>query len=91
MLGSRADPALRTALAGKPSAELRERAERLLSALDPSAPLAGDDLRDVRAVQALELIATPAARRQIERLADGERHAVLTREATSAVARLGSR
>jgi hypothetical protein len=42
-LGSKAGPALRAALSGKPSAELKDRVEKLLAALDLARPLAGDD------------------------------------------------
>jgi hypothetical protein len=90
-LGSRAESALRSALAGKPSAEMRERAERLLAALGPTAPLASDDLRDARAVQVLEAVGTTEARKLLDRLASGEEHARLTREAKAALGRLGAR
>jgi RNA polymerase sigma factor (sigma-70 family) len=90
-LGSRAEPALRSVLAGKPSAETRDRVERLLAGLEPAAPLAADDLRDTRAVQVLEAIGSPAARKLLDRLAVGEEHARLTREAKATVGRLTAR
>ncbi|HKB03953.1 MAG TPA: hypothetical protein VKD90_17150, partial [Gemmataceae bacterium] len=89
-LGSRAEPALRAALAGTPSAELRTRAERLITLLTEG-PAAGDDLRAIRAVQALEAIGTPEAKRQLEALARGDRHARLTREAQAAMSRASGR
>jgi hypothetical protein len=88
-LGSRAEPTLRAALAGKPSAELKERAEKLLAALDAGGPLTGDDLRAARSVQVLELVGTPAARRILTALAGGDRGARLTRDAARALGRPG--
>jgi WD40 repeat protein len=89
-LGEQAEPALREALAGKPDLELRRRAETLLAALNgPLAP--GDRLRGVRAVEALELIATSSARQLLEELAAGEPTARLTREAAASMRRLPAR
>lgn len=86
-LGEQAEPALREALDGKPDLELRRRAESLLAALNgPLTP--GDGLRAVRAVEALELIATPSARTLLEELAAGEPTARLTREAAASMRRL---
>ncbi|WP_390888657.1 WD40 repeat domain-containing protein [Frigoriglobus tundricola] len=84
-LGTRAGPALAAALAGAPSAELRTRAERLMSAVSPSAPLFGEDLRDVRAVAVLEAIDSTASRQLLKRLATGAPEVHLTREAKSAL------
>ncbi|MDY3555676.1 sigma factor-like helix-turn-helix DNA-binding protein [Gemmata sp. JC717] len=90
-LGSRAEPALTAALAGQPSPELRNRITPLMNALSPTAPVSGEDLRDVRAVEVLEGIGTPAARKMLDRLTTGEPTVRLTREAKAAVARLGGR
>ena len=90
-LGSRAEPALAAALAGQPSAEFRNRAERLRSALSPTSAARGEDLRGVRAVAVLEVIGTPEARKLLERLSTGEPGVRLTREAATALARLGGR
>ncbi|AWM38390.1 ECF RNA polymerase sigma factor SigE [Gemmata obscuriglobus] len=90
-LGSRAEPALAAALAGKPSAELRSRAERLRAALAPAAVPGDEDLRDVRAVEALEQIGTAAARKLLTQLATGAPGVRLTREAKAALARLTGR
>jgi RNA polymerase sigma factor (sigma-70 family) len=86
-LGSKAESALRTALAGKPSAELKERVEKLLAALEPDRPLTADDLRAARAIQVLELVATADSRRVLAALAAGERGARLTRDAAAALER----
>ena len=83
-------PALQEALAGRPSAELRRQASRLLDRLSPGLP-PGETLRQVRAVEALELIGTPEARRLLEELAAGEPAARLTREAASSLRRLAAR
>jgi WD40 repeat protein len=85
-LGELAGPALRAALKGRPSAELRRQAERLLKNLE--GPLPPSELRAVRAVQALEQSGAPEARQLLERLARGAPEDRLTREAKAAVARL---
>ncbi|AWM36288.1 ECF RNA polymerase sigma factor SigE [Gemmata obscuriglobus] len=90
-LGSRAELALTAALTGQPSPELRNRIAPLMNALSPTAAVSGEDLRDVRAVEVLEGIGTPAARKMLDRLTTGEPTVRLTREAKAAVARLGGR
>jgi hypothetical protein len=84
-LGEAARPALSSALTRQPSAEARRRIKELLDALD--APADGERLRLLRAVEVLESIGTPEARRVLERLAEGETHALLTREAKAALRR----
>jgi hypothetical protein len=69
-LGDAAVPALRKALAGSPSPELRRRAEGLLEKSDPQF-LTGEPLRQVRAIEALELAGTAQARRLLKELAEG--------------------
>jgi WD40 repeat protein len=84
-----AEPTLRTALAGRPSVELRRRAEVILQQIDPAnSPLR---LRALRAVEVLEWIGTPAARRLLETLANGAPAARLTREAKASLERLAKR
>jgi WD40 repeat protein len=78
--------ALVSALAKGPGAEPRRRMQQLLDALD--APLDGERLRLLRAVEVLEAISTPEARRMLKRLAAGEPRAPLTREAKAALGRL---
>lgn len=74
-LGVRALPAV-TAATKSEDPEVRDRAADLLKKLNgrgqtvPAHGLAGDDLRMVRAVHALELIATPAARDLLKVIAD---------------------
>jgi hypothetical protein len=60
--------------------EVRRRVERLLARLKPPLP-PGEKLRQVRAVETLELIGTPDAHRLLEELAAGEPAARLTQEA----------
>ena len=67
-LGRQAVPALKKALAAQPVLESRRRIEALLD-LASDANLSADDLRLVRAVEVLERIATPEARKALERLA----------------------
>jgi WD40 repeat protein len=88
-LGELAEPALRKALADGPPLGLRQRRERLL-ALSATQP-GPAQLRDLRAVEALEMIGSTAARRALARLAGGEPGARLTREARGAVQRLAKR
>jgi WD40 repeat protein len=85
-LGERAVPALRGALAGKPSVEVRLRAERLLEKLADSKP-APDRLRIARAVAALECANAPEAKQALEKLAKGPEGAPETEEAKAALAR----
>jgi WD40 repeat protein len=72
-LGLAAVPALRAALARKPSAEARRRVTRLLAPHEARSVLLppGDALRAARAVHALELIGTPPARQVLQQLRDG--------------------
>jgi RNA polymerase sigma factor (sigma-70 family) len=87
--GSAVEPALREALAGNPSLELRRRIQSLLAALrSKDSPEA---LRIGRALQALEQIGTPKARQLLEALAGGASAARLTREAKASLIRLSRR
>jgi RNA polymerase sigma factor (sigma-70 family) len=89
-LGSAAVGALRQALQKAPSPEVRRRVERLLATL-PDAPLPAATRRDLRALHALELMGTPAAREWLRQLAGGARGASLTREAGACLQRLARR
>jgi WD40 repeat protein len=85
-LGLLARPAVTAALAKGPSAEARERMEKLLDG-----PLAGTtpaDVRITRAVQALEGAGTPDARAVLAEWARGARGPTLTEAARRAVERL---
>jgi hypothetical protein len=89
-LGDRAGPALREVLAGKPSAEVRKQAKELLrkAGLLSRSP---EVLQRLRAVQVLERIGSPEARRLLEALARGVPAARETREATASLERLAQR
>jgi RNA polymerase sigma factor (sigma-70 family) len=89
-LAFRAAPALRKALAGKPSLEVRRRLEALLHRLD-SGSLSAETVRQIRAVEALESIGNPEARRLLDKLAAGPSETRRTQEAKSAVGRLTKR
>jgi WD40 repeat protein len=87
-LGEAAEAALRLALERKPSHEVRRRLNRVVTAL--AARRQGPDgLRLLRAVEVLERLGTPQARRLLERLAGGAPSARLTKEARASLARLG--
>jgi RNA polymerase sigma factor (sigma-70 family) len=81
-------PALKQALAGKPTLEVRRRVERLLQQL---AIPSGERLRRLRAVEVLEQIGSPEARQVLRALAQGTPLADLTRDAAKAVKRLARR
>jgi hypothetical protein len=88
-LGELARPALEDALKKRPSADLRRRVEDLLSRLRPSATLPAEELRCLRAVEVLEGIGTPEAKKVLRELAKGARGARQTREAVESLKRLG--
>src|SRR5207249_411613 len=88
-LGEAAEPALRKALSGKPSAETARQVERLLARLEgmSSAPL----LRGLRSVEVLEGIGTDEARRLLEKVAQEAPSPRLVRDAKAALERLARR
>jgi RNA polymerase sigma factor (sigma-70 family) len=85
-LGEIAAPALRRA---RGSLELRRRAEDILGRLRPGA--SPERLRQLRAIEVLEMLATPEARHILERLAGGAPEALPTREARASLDRLARR
>jgi hypothetical protein len=86
--GDAALPAIERALARQDaSVEMRRRLELLQSHL---ALPAGERLRELRALEVLERVATPDAQRLLQRLAAGTPDARLTREAKAALDRLQS-
>jgi hypothetical protein len=89
-LGEPAAPPLRLALQGNLSLEARRRAERVLQKLE-GPPWSGDRLREIRALEVLELAGTAEARDVLERLAGGTAGAMLTQEAGAALVRLEKR
>jgi WD40 repeat protein len=91
-LGGAIEPALREALKQAPSLETRRRIERLLAAMPLALPpMQPEELRQVRAVQALELIGTAEARAVLQGLAKGAPHTRQTREAQESLDRLSKR
>ncbi len=85
-LGLQAEPALRAALAAKPSLEQKRRLEELLTALPVvPPPLAPEELRQLRALVVLERIGSPPALRLLEEVAKGPPSARLTRQAQAAL------
>jgi hypothetical protein len=86
-LGEQAVPALRKTLEGEPSLDLRQRVTRLLRKTSGSTSARGL-VRDLRAVELLELAGGRQSRQVLETLAGGSPEAVLTREAKAAAMRL---
>jgi WD40 repeat protein len=89
-LGRLAEAPLRKALEGKPSAEVRKSVERLLSEITAAA-LPAEEARQLRAVQVVEWIDTPAALALLEPLARGAPGLRPTHEAEAALRRLAGR
>lgn len=90
-LGTMAESLLRKKQTEKPSLEMRKRIEAILDKLDVLAPLSGEELRSVRAVEALEHAGTDEARQLLRRLSEGAENARLTREAKASLERLQAR
>jgi WD40 repeat protein len=89
-LGKLAEAGLKRALEKNPSAEVRRRAEALFSRLDDR-QVSPATLQAVRALEVLELLATPEARTVIAALAEGGGEARVAEEARAAMARLARR
>jgi hypothetical protein len=87
-MGEAALPGPRKALAGQPAPELRRRVERLLD--DLSAGSAAQ-VYESRALEVLERIGSPDARRLLNTLAGGVPEARLTQEAKASLERLAKR
>jgi RNA polymerase sigma factor (sigma-70 family) len=88
-LGEVAEAVLRRAREAGPSAEVRRRAEELLRKLPLTG--SGERLRQFRAVEVLEGLATPEARRLLREWGRGAPEALLTRESRAALERLDRR
>jgi WD40 repeat protein len=86
-LGVLAEGPLRRALHNQPSLEVRRRLETLLEKLKDR-PIPSTTVRGWRAVEVLEHLATPEARRLLAEWAEGEPEARLTREAKASLERL---
>jgi WD40 repeat protein len=89
-LGAVALPVLREALEKNPSAERRRHVEKLLQR-QPDLLISPKELRQLRALHALEQIGSPATQQLLQHLAEGAPAARLTREAKAALNRLAKR
>ena len=85
-LGERVEDALRRELKNRPTLEVRRRIENVLSKLEPSPPSL-ETLQVLRAIEVLEHIGTPEARRCLEAMGKGAADARETREAKAALRR----
>jgi WD40 repeat protein len=91
-LGRAAEESLKKALAAKPSAEAKRAIEGLLDRLKDKGPGQGpppESVRSLRAVEVLEDLGTPEAKKVLESLAKGHAEAPLTTAAKGALTRLG--
>jgi WD40 repeat protein/beta-lactamase regulating signal transducer with metallopeptidase domain len=86
-VGEQAVPALRQVLTSSPQLETRKRVEELLDKLTGGI-LSAEQLRLVRAVEALERMGTPQARSLLRTLAAGAPGTLPTREAQAALKRM---
>ncbi len=86
-LGGEASAVLKQAVEKSPSSEVRKAAAELLSRIDAPAVRA-DDLRILRAVEAMENLRAGAGRSQLEKWAAGPAGHRLTVEAAAALARI---
>jgi RNA polymerase sigma factor (sigma-70 family) len=87
-IGEPAAPALRKALEGTPTAELRIRATQLLDKFGGKV-VSADALRRERALEVLEHVGGAEARALLEEIAKGAPEAALTQQAKAALTRLG--
>jgi WD40 repeat protein len=86
-----AEPALRKALASKPTLELRRRVEPIVKKLEKWPASSSAALLEWRALEVLEHLGTPEARQLLQKLAEGAPEARLTREAKAVLERLATR
>jgi WD40 repeat protein len=89
-LGALAEDALKKALEGEPSLELRRRGEALLARLG-RVVLTPEQARAVRAVEVLERVGGAEARKLLESLANAPGGSRVSQEARLALGRLGKR
>jgi dipeptidyl aminopeptidase/acylaminoacyl peptidase len=89
-LGELAAPALRKALASKPSLEVSRRLEELLQRCDETT-VSEAKVRPQRAVAALEWMGTPEARKLLDELAKGAAGDRVTEDAKAALERMKKR
>jgi HEAT repeat protein len=86
-LGELAGPAMRKAMAEKPSLEARRRLEELTNKLDGPVTIP-EQARELRCIEVLEHIGSPEARRLLEELSKGAEGARVTRDAKASLERL---
>jgi WD40 repeat protein len=86
-LGPQAEKALRKAAQDPPSAEAGRRMKELLKKIEDGSA-SGGRLRDLRALEVLEAVATPEAKKLLQELAKGAAEAALTQEAKASLNRL---
>jgi RNA polymerase sigma factor (sigma-70 family) len=88
-LGRQAEPELRNTLGGTPSAEVKRRAKRILDRWAPHtrADYPPEEARELRAVWALEVAGTPAAKKLLEEWAAAKVGNRLCEEADAALKR----
>jgi len=86
-VADQAESALRVALVRTTSAEVRQRIRRVLDTVSDAEP-SPDRLRDLRGIEVLQRIGSPAARELLAALSRGAPDAVLTREATGSLKRI---
>jgi WD40 repeat protein len=89
-LGDRAEATLAAIGQRKPSLEVRKQVDMLLERIH-SGQRSPHALRESRALEVLECLATPDAKRLLEKLATGVPESRLTQEAKEAIERLASR
>lgn len=89
-LGTKSEAALRQALAPRPSPEARRSLIDLIEALERW-EFSAEQLRYLRAIQVLEWIGSPSARKVLATLASGEPSARETEQAKGALKRLENR
>jgi RNA polymerase sigma factor (sigma-70 family) len=89
-LGERVEPALRKALAGKPTLEAARRLRTLLDRVERG-ECSAEQLHALRAVEVLEHIGSSEARAVLRSLSAGAPGAILTREAGATLERLSRR
>jgi hypothetical protein len=91
-LGESAEPALRQALTGRPSLEVRRRVEEMLGKIEAlrTPPPSPERLCTLRALEVLERTATPEAGKVLEHLGKGAPGAWLTEEARASWQRLAT-
>jgi WD40 repeat protein len=85
-LADLAEPAMRQALANKPSPEVRKLLEKILDQVE-NETLSAEQIRVVRALEVVELAGTPEAAELLAALAKGAPEARLTRWAKAALER----